>query len=66
MSYDQFKQKLFLTVKEVPEYSIKIDSEYWNTIFQYQSESKKTIDLYWNIITFDEVYNTDTIEEDII
>lgn len=66
MSYDQFKQKLFLTVKEVPEYSIKIDSEYWNTIFQYQSESKKTIDLYWNIITFDEVYNTNTIEEDII
>lgn len=50
MSYEEFKQKLYLTVYDVPLISIlnqdKIPIlEYW----------KKTIDLYWDIVNFNEV-----------
>lgn len=57
MSYEDFKRKLFLTVREVPLHSLTVlHDELWFPVFHWQSEKKKTIDLYGNIINFDEVF----------
>lgn len=55
LTYEQFKKQLFLTVREVPEYSFLIKNCDWIPIFNYFSEKKKTIDLYNNIVNLDEV-----------
>ena len=67
MSYDEFKHKLFLTVREVPLHSLTVKHDELDfPVFQWVSDQKKTIDLYGNIINFDEVYNTDNTKEDFV
>ena len=50
MSYQEFKNKLYLTVQDVP--MVELRNEYNIPILQYW---KKTVDLYWNIVNFNEV-----------
>ena len=50
MSYQEFKNKLYLTVQDVP--MVELRNEDNIPILQYW---KKTVDLYWNIVNFNEV-----------
>ena len=55
LTYEDFKKKLFLTVREVPAHTLITRNEDWLPIFQYVSDKKITIDLFDNIVNLDEV-----------
>ena len=54
MSYEDFKKKLYLTVHDVP--LISLYNQDWLPIFQYW---KKTVDLYGDIINFNEIIDNE-------